>query len=108
MILTHQRQELGHQPTGGGADHTEARVATDRIAATRHVGRDVIHLAQDAAGPFHHLAAVLGEASALAVDEGHTQLFLQSGDVSGDVRLHCVERSSGRGEGAVVGDRDKR
>ena len=49
--------------------------------------------------------ALLGEAAALAVDEGDAELALEPGDVAGDVGLHRVQGPGGGRERAVVGDR---
>ena len=51
---------------------------------------------------------LVGQSATLAIDQDHAQLLLESGDVAADVGLHGVQRSGGRGERAVVGDRHER
>ena len=71
----------------------------------RHVGGDVLHLAQDPPGPVDDAGAVLGEPALGAVDERRAELALQAGDVAGHVGLHREQGPGGGRERAVVGDR---
>jgi len=73
----------------------------------RHLGGDVVELVDHPPGPFHHHRPVVGEATALAIDEDDAQLPFQTGDVPADVGLHGVHRPRGRGERSVVSDGDQ-
>ena len=101
-------EQLRQQPAGGGADDAEPRVAGDLVAARRHLGGEVVQLVEDPAGPLDDERALVGEAAALAVDQGDAELALEAGDVAADVGLHRVERTSGGGERPVIGDRHER
>jgi hypothetical protein len=101
------QEELGEQPAGGGAQHTQARVASHFVAPGGHLCGDVVEFVQHPAGLLDHDDAVVGEAATLTVDEDHAELFLQPTDVPADVGLHGVQRSSRRRERTVVGDRDQ-
>ena len=73
-----------------------------------HVGGDLVHLAQDAAGPLDDPLAVVGEPALGPVDERRAELALEAGDVARHVRLHREQGPGRGGERAVVGDRHER
>jgi hypothetical protein len=97
-------QELRHEPSGGGADHTDAGIAGHVVVERRDVGGDVVDLVQDASGPLDDAVTLVGEHPVGAVDERDAELALELGDVARDVGLHRVERPGRGRERAVVGD----
>ena len=101
-------EQLRQQPAGGRADDAEAGVAGDLVAPRRHFGGEVLQLVQDPPGTIDDDDALVGQAATLAIDQRDAQLTLEAGDVAADVGLHGVERTSGGGERAVVGDRHER
>ena len=105
MARRHLGEQAGEQPPSGRAEHPEAHVADDVTVALGHLGGDLVELAQHPPGALDHPSAVVGEPAVGPVDELRAELLLQAGDVAGDVRLHGEERSSGRRERPVVGDR---
>jgi len=58
-----RRQDLGHQPSGGGADDADASFAGDLLAPGGEVGVDGVELLLDGAGARRHQLALLGEAA---------------------------------------------
>ena len=72
-----------------------------------HVGRDVVELTKDAAGPLDHPGPVVGQLALGPVDEHRPELLLEAGDVARDVGLHRVQRPRRGRERAVVRDRDE-
>ncbi len=101
-------EQLGEQPAGGGSDHAESRIAGHLVAARRHFGSEIVELVQHPAGTIDDDHAVVGQPAALAIDQGDTQLALETGDVPTDVGLHRVQGTSSGRERAVIGDRHER
>ena len=52
--VVERRQQPGEQPARRRAEHAEAHVTGDVAVDRRHVGGDVVHLAQDPPGPVDH------------------------------------------------------
>ena len=82
-------------------------VPADLVAEGGHVGHGRLELGGDPPAPLHHRQALLGQLTAVAVDELDAELPLQPGDVAGHVRLHGVQGRRRGGEAAVVGDGDE-
>ena len=104
MLLGERREQLRHQPPRRGANDSNASVTAHGVATAGHIGRDVVHLAQDAPGTFDNLTAVVGEATAVAVDQRDAEFFFEPGDMPRNVGLHGVERPSRRRKRPVIGD----
>ena len=102
VALRHGLHEGRDEPAGGGADEPDAAGAGDVVANRRHVGHEGVQLALDAAGPFDHDGALLGDVARGPVDEGRPELPLEAGDVGRDVGLDRVQGPGSGGEAAVV------
>ena len=105
VALADLGEQLGHEPTGRGADDADAYVARYLLAERGEVGDDGFELGGDAARPGGDQGALGGETTGRPIDEGDAQLALELGDVGRDVRLHGVQGLGGAGERPVVGDR---
>ena len=64
MAPAEGRQELRHQPAGGGADDAEAGSPADLGAAGGDVGGDVVELELDPPGPGDDELTVRGQPAA--------------------------------------------
>jgi hypothetical protein len=100
-------QQLGGEPSGGGADDADAGRAGDDVAHRGDVGDHGVELGVDPPHPLDHGQALLGEGAGGAVDQQDAQLLLEAGDVGRDVGLHRVQGARRGGEPAVVGDGDE-
>ena len=103
--LVQRREEVGEQPPRGRAEDADAHVAGDLAVDRGDVGGDLVHLAQDPAGPLDDPLPVVGEAALGAVDEQGAELALEAGDVGRHVGLHGEQGPGGGRERPVVGDR---
>jgi hypothetical protein len=98
-------EELGEQPPCGGTDGSEPGLAGHLVTSGRHVGGDVLEFVEHPSCSFDHHHALIGETASLAIDQDDPELLFETGDVTADVGLHRVQRSSSCRERSVVGDR---
>ena len=85
MEFTDLSKKLRQEPSSRGANDTKPRITTDIVTSRRHLGHDVVELVQDSPGSVDHDDAIVGEPTALPVDEDHTQLPFEPRDVAADV-----------------------
>ena len=83
-------------------------VPVDFVAQRRHVSHGRLQLGRDPPAPLHDGQALLGQLSAVAVNELNPELALEPGHVAGDVGLDRVQGGGGGRKAAVVSDGDER
>ena len=101
--------ERGHEPPARGADDAEAGPADLQALQRGDVLVEHLELAPDPAGVGEHDLARLGRGRARPApgEQGDAELGLELADLLGHVRLHGPQEVRGRGERALLVDRDQ-